>query len=204
MYIIVGLGNPGEEYENTRHNVGRMFVESFCQANELPEFVLDKKTNALMTEGKVAGQKIVAILPETYMNKSGAAVAKFVKSKKAAETLVVIHDELDLPLGRIKMSFNRSSGGHKGVESIRRVVGTDGFVRVRVGISGETGSGKNKKLKKPSGDEAVNKFILGKFKPAELAELKIEMKRVNEALKIFLKDGREMATNVANTAPAAK
>jgi PTH1 family peptidyl-tRNA hydrolase len=199
MYIIVGLGNPGEEYENTRHNIGRMFAESFAKAHELPEFSFDKKTNALVSKGVVAGEKVTLVLPETFMNRSGAAVAPLVKSKKAAESLVVIHDELDMPLGRIKMSFNKSSGGHRGVESIRKVVGTDGFVRVRVGISAETGSGKNKKLKKPSGEEAVQKHILGKFKPAELTELKKEMKRVNEALEILLKDGRPMAMNVANT-----
>src|SRR6185436_8128053 len=126
-----------------------------------PDFSFEKKSNALTVEGKVAGEKIVAVMPETFMNKSGSAVARFVKSKKAAETLVVVHDELDLPLGRIKMSFNKSAGGHRGVDSVRKAVGTEGFVRIRVGISGSTPGGK---LKKPMGEEAVNKFILGKFK----------------------------------------
>ncbi len=196
MYIIVGLGNPGEEYDNTRHNVGRMFVESFAKAHELPEFSFDKKLNALVSKGTVSGEKVTLVLPETFMNRSGASVAPLVKSKKAAEQLVVIHDELDMPLGRLKMSFNKSPGGHRGVESIRKVVGTDGFVRVRIGISGETAGGK---LKKPLGEEKVQKHILGKFKPAELTELKKEMKRVNEALEILLKETREMAMNVANT-----
>ncbi len=196
MYIIVGLGNPGEEYENTRHNVGRMFVEAFAKANELPDFTFDKKSNALVSEGKVNGEKVVVILPETFMNKSGDSVKKFVKSKKAAETLVVIHDELDMPLGRAKISFNKSSGGHRGVESITKVVKTEAYVRIRVGISGETAGGK---LKKPTGEEVVKKFIMGKFKPAEMIELKKEMKKANEALEIMVKDGREIATNVFNT-----
>ncbi len=206
MYVIVGLGNPGEEYENTRHNVGRMFVSDFAKKNELPEFTFDKKSCALVSEGMVVGrkgsgkknesEKCVVLLPETFMNKSGLAVARFVKSKKAAETLVVVHDELDMPLGRAKISFNKSSGGHRGVESVSKAVKTDGYIRIRIGISGSTPGGK---LKKPIGEDAVGKFILGKFKPAELVELKKLSKKVTEALEIMLNEGREAATQVFNS-----
>jgi PTH1 family peptidyl-tRNA hydrolase len=196
MYVIVGLGNPGEEYENTRHNVGRMVVQDFCAKNNFPEFTFDKKSNALISVAEIGKEKVTAVLPETFMNKSGSAVAKFVKSKKAAEKLVVVNDELDLPLGRAKISFNKSSGGHRGVESIRKAVGTEAFVRLRIGISPSTPSGK---LKKPTGEEKVNAFILGKLKPTDLAELKKLSKKLNESLILLITESREVATNVCNT-----
>ncbi len=195
MYVIVGLGNPGEEYENTRHNVGRMVVSEFCRKNDIAELAFDKKSNALVSEGKIDKEKVVAVLPETFMNKSGAAVAKFVKSKKAAETLVVVHDELDLPLGRVKVSFNKSSGGHRGVESIKKAVGTEAFVRVRVGISPATASGK---LKKPIGEEVVNKFILGKFSKKDEEGLKKISKNLQAALALLVSEGKERAMNEWN------
>jgi PTH1 family peptidyl-tRNA hydrolase len=195
MYTVVGLGNPGEEYNNTRHNVGRMIVLDFCKKHELPEPTFDKKSNALVSEGKVGKAKLTAVLPETFMNKSGAAVSKFVKSKKATDMLVVVHDELDLPLGRAKISFNKSSGGHKGVESISKAVGTEAFVRVRVGISPSTAAGK---LKKPIGEDVVGDFILGKFSKKDEDALKKISKSIQEALTSIVVDGRDRAMNEWN------
>lgn len=195
MIVIAGLGNPGEEYTNTRHNAGRIFVEWFRKENDLPEWVFDKKSSALISQGKVGKEKVLLLMPETFMNKSGASVQKYVKSVKAAESLVVIHDELDLPIGRVKMSFNKSSGGHRGVESVKKAVKTEAFVRVRVGISGATASGK---LKKPSGEKEVNNFILGKFKPDQLTQLKKVSKKVNESLRLLITENREVATGLCN------
>jgi PTH1 family peptidyl-tRNA hydrolase len=195
MYTIIGLGNPGEEYENTRHNVGRMVVADFCKKHELTELAFDKKSNALVSQGKVGNEKVVAVLPETFMNKSGASAGKFVKSKKAAEMMVVVHDELDLPLGRAKISFNKSSGGHRGVESIKKAVGTEAFVRVRVGISPSTASGK---LKKPIGEEVVGKFILGKFSKKDEEVLKKVSKQIQEVLTMIVSEGRDRAMNEWN------
>ena len=195
-YVFVGLGNPGEEYENTRHNTGRMILDVFRKKQELPEWEFDKKSNALVSSGKVGRSKVTILLPETFMNKSGNAVAKFVKSKKAAETLVVVHDDLDLPLGRFKISFNKSSGGHRGVESIMRAVGTEGFVRIRVGISKAMAKGK---VKKPHGEKEVGDFILGKFKPAEEKDFKSMAKKVAEALEMIATEGRESATQKFNS-----
>ncbi|MFZ3008902.1 MAG: hypothetical protein WA048_00520, partial [Minisyncoccia bacterium] len=130
MYIVVGLGNPGEEYLNTRHNAGRLAVA-----------YLEKKN--------LEGLKFVHL--DTFMNKSGSGVAKVIKSKKAAEKLVVIYDDLDLALGTIKVSYNRGSGGHKGIESIVRALKTEAFIRIRIGTSPATPSGK---LKKPQGEKA--------------------------------------------------
>jgi len=195
MYILVGLGNPGNEYEHTRHNIGRMLVREFCVKNKLPEFIFDKKSNSLVSEGKIGVQKITALLPETFMNKSGDAVKRFVKSKKAAETLVVVHDELDVPLGRTKISFNKSSGGHRGVESITKAVGTEGFIRMRVGISPSTPGGK---LKKPSGDEIVNSFILGKLSKKDEDVLTKMSKSFNLALELLITKGKDAAMNEWN------
>ncbi len=189
-YVIVGLGNPGEEYDGTRHNTGRMLVEAFAKAQDVGEFEFDKKANAQVVSGSIKKEKFTLVLPDTFMNKSGNAVARFVKSVKAAECLVVVHDDLDLPLGRFKLSFNRGSGGHKGVESIKRAVKTEAFVRLRVGISKDAGKGK---VKKPHGEDAIGDFILGKFKPAEAADFKKVSKRVSEALAVLVSEGREAA-----------
>lgn len=172
--IIVGLGNPDAQYIATRHNVGRDLVEAL--KDDLPR-----------------GAKAAEL--NVYMNHSGAAVKKLVSSKKAAEKLVVVHDELDLPLGRIKISFGASAGGHNGVKSIQSALKTQDFTRVRVGISGATASGK---LKRPAPEDIV-KFVLGKFKPAEKDKLKKVKKMVAEALRLIVTEGVERAQTELNS-----
>ncbi len=167
MYIVVGLGNPGSEYAKTRHNTGRMAAH----------FISDK----------VSGIKILT--PDTYMNKTGSFVAKAVKSKKAAEKLIVIYDDLDLPLGSIKISYNRNSGGHRGLESIIKALKTKEFIRIRIGISPK---------KKPSGDTLVEKHILSEFKKPEMEILKKVFKKVRDAVEIVVEDGREAAMAAFN------
>lgn len=191
-YVIVGLGNPGNEYEHTRHNAGREAVEYFAKKNDASEWKEDAKSEA--TVAKVG--KTVLVLPDTFMNKSGSAVVKHVKSVKAAENLVVVYDDLDLPLGKVKISFNRGSGGHKGIESITRAVKTQKFVRIRIGVSPATSSGK---LKKPDGEEKVIDFILGKFKPAEQDVLKKVYKVVAGAIREIIEEGRLVAMNHYNS-----
>lgn len=195
MYTIVGLGNPGEEYESTRHNVGRMALEQVRKHFELPEWEKNKKLSALASAGTIGGKKVTLVEPETFMNKSGASVAPIVKTKKAAEALVVIYDDLDLPVGRMKISFNRSSGGHRGVESIIKATKTEAFVRIRVGISPVTPGGK---MKKPLGDDVVAKFILGEFKPAEMTELKKVFKKIPDAIAKIISDGHILAMGEFN------
>jgi len=195
-YIIVGLGNPGEEYIETRHNMGRIVLDSFVKTNKLKDWQEDKKLKALKVEAKIRGSKVLLIKPETFMNKSGEAVKSLIKSKKAAETLIVIHDDLDLPLGKIKISFNKSSGGHKGVESIMRAVKTEAFIRLRLGISAETAGGK---IKKPQGEEKVIDTILGEFKKTETTDLKKVIKNSVQALEWIIENGREKATSMLGT-----
>lgn len=195
-YIIVGLGNPGAEYEGTRHNLGRMVLDAFVKKNDWAEWQEDKKLKALVASGKVGKNKASLIKPETFMNKSGEAVKSLIKSKKAAETLVVIHDDLDLPLGKIKISFNKSSGGHRGVESVIKAVKTEEFIRLRLGISGETASGK---IKKPQGEEKVISSILGEFKKSEEDELKKVIKKSAIALEMIITDGWNKAASLLGT-----
>ncbi|MDO8513964.1 MAG: aminoacyl-tRNA hydrolase [bacterium] len=194
-WIIVGLGNPGPEYQGTRHNCGRMALEMFTKAMDFGDWKEDKKAKAHVTSGMVGKTAVVCIAPDTFMNKSGVAVGKFVKTQKAAERMVVIYDDLDLPLGSLKLSFNRGSGGHRGVESIMKAVKTKKFTRVRVGVSPVAGAGK---LKKPSGEKEVVDFILAKFKPAELDEMKKVFKKVSQALESIVADGPERAMNKFN------
>ena len=188
-YIIVGLGNPGEEYEETRHNTGRILVQWFGKSLDA-EWKVDKKLNSHVAKVKVGKTPVILVLPNTFMNKSGVSVKPLVTSLKSAEKLMVIYDDLDLPFGSSKISFNKSSGGHKGLESIIKSIKTEKFARIRVGISPVTPGGKTKK---PKGEEAVTKVILGKFKADELTALKKFSKKVNSGLETFVKEGLEKA-----------
>ena len=175
MKLVVGLGNPGDEYEKTRHNTGRILVG--------------------ILENKMSDHKIKFLAPDTFMNKSGLAVAKIVKTKKDLENLVVIYDDIDLPLGKMKISFNRSSGGHNGVGSIIKSLKSEEFLRIRVGIAPATPSGK---IKKPSGEKAVLNFLLGEFKKLELELIKKQSKKIAEILEVIFTDGKDKAMSVFN------
>jgi PTH1 family peptidyl-tRNA hydrolase len=196
-WLIVGLGNPGEEYSDTRHNAGRHAVERFAKDVELSDWKSDPKKKYTMARGSCGKQLAVALLPDTYMNKSGSAVLFFIKSAKMAEKMVVVYDDMDLPLGTIKLSYDRGSGGHKGLESIMRAVKTRKFTRIRIGVSPHTAAGK---LKKPQGEEEVLKFILAKFKPAEQDDLKKVYKRVSAALQMIITESPMAAMNEYNRA----
>ena len=174
MKLVVGLGNPGAEYENTRHNTGRIMVG--------------------MIAGKLK-QKIKFLMPDNFMNNSGPAVAPLVKSKKDLKDLIVIYDDLDLPLGKMKISFNRSAGGHRGLASIIKALKSEEFLRIRIGIAPATPSGK---IKKPQGEKAVINFILGKFKKSELDTLKKLSKKVAEAVETIYSESKEKAMSLYN------
>ena len=194
--VIAGLGNPGKEYEKTRHNAGRSAVSLLAKQGEFTEFVFNKTMNALLSKGFIESEAATLVLPETMMNLSGKAVAALVKNPKAAKNLLVIHDDLDLPLGTIKMVFGRGSGGHKGVESIMRAIKTKEFARLRIGISA---AGKKHQAKKVQGEEKVIKLVIGKWKPSEEAALKKTLKKAAEAARLFVVEGIEKATTFANT-----
>jgi PTH1 family peptidyl-tRNA hydrolase len=195
QYVIVGLGNPGGEYTHTRHNAGRLIVEHVQHAFNFSALEYKKSADALVAKGMIAGKEAVLVLPETYMNDSGCSVAKFIKSQKAAEQLVVIHDDLDLPLGTWKISFDRGEGGHNGLRSITAVLKTKAFIRVRIGILPK---GTNEKPKKPKGEEAVLKFVLGKWSPTEREVIDKVTSEVTQALPLLLEEGLEKVMNQFN------
>lgn len=196
MYIIVGLGNPGEEYARTRHNVGRIMLAYIAKKFDFPEFAYNKRFDALVSEGKIGKEKVLLVEPETFMNKSGLSVKPLITSLKKAEQLLVIYDDFHIPMGTLKMSYNRSSGGHNGLESIIKQIKTESFTRIRVGICPTTPSGK---LKTPHGEGDVEKLILGEFKSSDLEVLKKISKKVIEVTEVFIAEGKDRAIMLANT-----
>ena len=131
MYLIVGLGNPGLEYRKTFHNVGFMALDVFCENNNL---VLSKsKCNSLIYEGNVLGKKVIIAKPQTYMNNSGVAVSQL-KSKYKPEKILIIYDDIDLPIGSFRFREKGSSGTHNGMRSVIKEVGSEDIQRIRIGI----------------------------------------------------------------------
>lgn len=195
-YIIAGLGNPGEEYQNTRHNTGRMILEAVRKEYSKEDFAYNKKINAEVALAKIGREKVMLVAPDTFMNNSGKAIGPLVKSVKAAGKLIVIYDDFNLPLGRIRISFNRSSGGHNGLESIIKAVKTESFLRIRIGVAPEKANGT---AKTPHGDEKIEKFILGPYKEEELKELKKVSKRVVEAVEVLIRESKEKAMSLFNS-----
>jgi PTH1 family peptidyl-tRNA hydrolase len=188
MYLFIGLGNSGKEYEETRHNAGRLALFAFQKKLDLPDFLENKKFHALISEGKVGKEKVIMALPETMMNNSGKAVgalSAFYKTKP--DRVIILHDDSDIVFGNMKMSFAKSSGGHRGVESVKRALKTEKFWRVRIGIQ-------------PSAKKHVPamELVLRKFKPAEQIILKKMFKRINEMLEHLLADGPDRAMNQFN------
>ncbi|MCR4274990.1 MAG: aminoacyl-tRNA hydrolase [Candidatus Campbellbacteria bacterium] len=195
-YLIVGLGNPGDEYEHTRHNIGRDAVTAFAQKMDFDSFEKESKAEALVSKGKINPHTVECVLPETFMNKSGLAVAYLAKVRKIKpEYIVVVHDDIDIPLGSFKISFDRGPGGHRGVDSVMKQLKTRAFVRIRVGVTPTTSTGK---LRKPQGEEKVLTFILGKVVKDDAVTLKKVTKKIGEALVLIVRDGRGRAMNMCN------
>ncbi|MBX4209411.1 aminoacyl-tRNA hydrolase [Candidatus Parcubacteria bacterium] len=204
--IIIGLGNPGAEYEGTRHNAGREAVMKFGQKMGFGDFEFDKKSQALVATGKVGKGKATLVLPETFMNKSGAAAGKFAKGAKkmknalgkaikAFPDMIIVHDDLDIPLGKAKMSWDKSAGGHKGVASVLKALGTEAVFRIRIGITPASAKGKLKKL---DHETIIDNFIVAEFKDKEADELKSVIKKVVDCLEMAVSDSPERAMSEYN------
>ncbi len=194
-YILVGLGNPGKEYENTRHNLGRIVLECFRKKCDFSDWKESKKNHGLISGGKIKKSKVMMLEPETFMNKSGLSVSSFIDSRKKAEKLIVVHDDLDLPIGTFKISYNKGSGGHRGLDSIVKNIKTKEFVRVRVGISQFTPTGK---LKKPQGEQKVLDYLMSDFSKKDLEILKKIKPKIVQAIESVIVDGRQVAMNLFN------
>lgn len=193
MYYIVGLGNPGEEYKNTRHNVGWMVLDYIIQQKSLPTPFSSSKYAGRVSEGVLCDKEVVLLYPDTFMNKSGSAVKKLVP-KGEEKNLIVVYDDVDVPVGEIKISQSRGAGGHNGISSIVASLGTKDFVRVRVGIAGKSLFGHTKR---PVGAR-LPKHVLGNFKKGEQRELSAVLPLVSEAIAVLLTNGVQKAMNQYN------
>lgn len=189
-YIIVGLGNPGEEYTATRHNVGRMVVEYLKDQWGTSDWRDDKKLRARISQGAVGESTVKLVLPDNYMNRSGASVGPLIKNTKQAERLIVVHDDIDLGTGTLRLTFNRGAGGHKGVLSIERALRSKAFVRLRVGVVPTTPSGK---LKKPKGEEKIHDLILKQLTKKEREGFTDVILRGASAIEAVIVEGKEKA-----------
>lgn len=182
--IIVGLGNPGEKYQKTRHNAGQFYLAKLAKTWGAKDFTDIKSADH--AEVKVGQEKVLLIFPKEFMNNSGPALKKSLtklKIKSKPQDILVIHDDLDIDFGRVKLSFAKSSAGHKGVESIIRALKTDKFWRLRIGIA-------PKKKPLPRGKAGDHKkiveFLLKKFTPAEEKILAKNFKKISAGLETWL------------------
>jgi len=193
-YILVALGNPGEKYEKTRHNVGLILLENILEKNNFSDFQLDKYCEGKITEGELFGQKVSAFFPLTFMNESGRAVEKIFHKydEKNSEKLIVIHDDVDLVFGNIKLSKARGAGGHNGIRSIIKYLGTNDFIRIRVGVASVFWESR-----RPVGQE-LNNFVLGNFSQTEREGLVKVQQKVEKALVLILEKGIEKAMEEVN------
>ncbi|MFA6305268.1 MAG: aminoacyl-tRNA hydrolase [Candidatus Gracilibacteria bacterium] len=178
MKIIVGLGNIGEKYENTRHNVGFMFINELIKEIEkkLGQRVEMEENPKFKAEtGKVSyeGENFLLVKPTTFMNLSGEAVSKILNFyKETPENLIVIHDDVDLPLGKIRVRETGSAGTHNGMKSVIQQLGTENFIRIRIGIE-------SRGVSSPA-QQDISDFVLSRFKEEELSEVK---KAIEEGIK---------------------
>lgn len=201
MKLIIGLGNPGEKYQKTRHNVGFMVLEQFLKNYEPVEKTVwedNKKFKSDMLAINWRNEKIILAKPTTYMNNSGMVVQLLTNYYKLLTTDIwIIHDDIDLPLGKIKIRFGGSSAGHKGVDSIIKSLGTDKFIRFRLGI-GKPFRGKGERVKGRRMLEKVDEYVLSSFLRGETHAYKELIKKGAKALKVALEKGVEAAMNRFN------
>lgn len=186
--LIVGLGNPGERYEWTRHNLGFMLVDFVARESNVQ--VKRSECRALVGRAELEGRTIELVKPQTYMNLSGESVACLLRKRaelKPATGLLVISDDIALPFGSIRLRARGSSGGQKGLKNIISALGTDEFPRLRIGIRPEH----------PVSDTAG--FVLERFPKAQLAEVEKVLERSAEALRAVLRDGIDKAMSLYNS-----
>lgn len=188
MFLIVGLGNPGRKYKYTRHNLGFRLVDEFRKENNFPGLKFVKKFNAQISKGVIDNKEITLAKPQTFMNSSGCAVKKIVSGFRFHVSRTwVVHDDIDLLLGKVRISVGRGSAGHKGVESIIREIDSKDFVRFRIGIMNYELRIKN-----------AEKFVLEKFTKEEEKIIKTTIKKTVELIGAALKQGLEKAMTEFN------
>jgi peptidyl-tRNA hydrolase, PTH1 family len=187
VWLIVGLGNPGEEYARTRHNIGFQAINEVARRHRLEWS--GKRANARLAEGHVGGQRMALARPQTYMNNSGQAVVGLLQWYKAdpASELLVIYDDTDLPFGVLRLRERGSAGTHNGMRSVIGQLGSQVFPRIRVGIG-----------QRPAGWDLA-RFVLGRFTREEEEQIPALLERIADAVDLIARDGFTAAMNRYNT-----
>ena len=186
MYIIVGLGNPGRDYENTRHNIGFDVIDRLAEQENI--VVLEKKHKAIIGKGVIAGEKCILAKPQTFMNLSGESVRALLDYYKADETadLIVISDDISLDVGQLRIRKKGSAGGHNGLKSIIAHLGHDVFMRVKMGVG-----------EKPKGWDLAD-YVLGHFSPQEREVMEEAVERAADAIRMMIAEDADAAMNDFN------
>ncbi len=186
MYIIVGLGNPKKEYDNTRHNIGFDVIDALAEANRIG--VTEKKHKALIGKGMIAGQKVVLAKPQTFMNLSGESVRELTDYYKADETteLIVISDDISLDVGQLRIRKKGSAGGHNGLKNIILHLGHDSFQRIKMGVG-----------EKPKNYDLAD-YVLGHFSKEERPIMDESVKDACKAIEMMINDDTDGAMNIFN------
>jgi len=186
VYIVVGLGNPGKEYAATRHNIGFIFLDYL--ADKYRFTFKGTKWQAETVKDLSWGYPVLFVKPQTYMNLSGAAVRAIADFYQVdSSRIIVIHDDLDLPLGRTKIMINRGSGGHNGIRSLIDHLGGNDFVRIRIGIG------------RPDNLERVSDFVLSRFGQEEAEKVMEEFNRLEAGVRLVMEEGLSVAMNRINS-----
>lgn len=191
MYLIAGLGNPGKSYQFTRHNLGFLILEALGDRHQVS--ITRKKFKSLYGQGEIEGQRVLLVLPQTYMNLSGEAVGHWLcYARVPTERLIVVHDDLDLPWGRLRIVARGGAGGHKGVLSLIEHLKTREFLRIKAGVG-----------RPPEGIPA-EEYVLSPIPGALRPELSALIERGREAAEHLLREGPEKSMNLFNSRqPAA-
>lgn len=183
MRLVVGLGNPGKEYENTRHNIGYMFLDYITNKHD---FKFNKKFNAMEYETNINGEKILYIKPLTFMNLSGESIIKYVNFYKLnSEDVLVIQDDLDMEMGRYKLMFNHGDGGHNGIKNIILNLGSREFLRLKIGIS--------------KANIDTKDYVLGKFNKDEINILNETFNKLKDFINDYVSMNRDLLTGKYNS-----
>jgi PTH1 family peptidyl-tRNA hydrolase len=189
MHLVVGLGNPGARYARTRHNVGFLVVERLASRAGVP--VEKKLFGALVADGSLAGTKVMFAMPQQFMNVSGQAVSSILGFYKIPkESTIVVHDDMDIPFGRLRVRVGGGHGGHNGIRDIQRLVGPE-FVRVRVGVG------------RPPEKMDPADYVLAAWTPAESRDLDSFVDTAADAVESVVRNGPTQTMNVFNAAPSA-
>lgn len=186
MYIIAGLGNPGKEYENTRHNIGFDVIDRLAEEENIA--VMESKHKALIGKGYVAGQKVILAKPQTFMNLSGESIREIVDYYKVDDTaeLIVISDDISLDVGQIRIRKKGSAGGHNGIKDIIAHLGTQEFQRIRVGVG-----------EKPK-DYDLAAYVLGHFAAEDRKKVEEAIAQAADAVELMVQDRADEAMNLYN------